>query len=78
VDELFKVIQSLIGQGKSLIFISKAMGCSPFADRIMVLRNGRLVGAPPLRADRARWRRCGRPGGDPDLEKRKFNRVKLS
>ena len=45
VDELFKVLESLINQGKSLIFISHKLNeVLSIADRIMVLRNGRLVG----------------------------------
>lgn len=46
VEELFKVIESLIAQGKSLIFISHKLNeVLSIADRIMVLRNGRLVGS---------------------------------
>jgi general nucleoside transport system ATP-binding protein len=46
VDELFKVIESLIAQGKSLIFISHKLNeVLTISDRIMVLRNGRLVGS---------------------------------
>jgi simple sugar transport system ATP-binding protein len=43
--ELFKVIRSLIAQGKSVIFIShKLKEVLDIADRIMVLRNGKAVG----------------------------------
>jgi len=45
VDELFKVIESLIAEGKSLIFISHKLNeVLSIADQIMVLRNGRVVG----------------------------------
>jgi ABC-type uncharacterized transport system ATPase subunit len=45
VDDLFKVLHSLIEQGKSLIFISHKLNeVLSIADRIMVLRNGKLVG----------------------------------
>lgn len=46
VEELFKVFQSLIDQGKSLIFITHKLNeVLEVADRIMVLRNGKAVGA---------------------------------
>lgn len=46
VEELFKVIDSLIAEGKSLIFISHKLNeVLSIADRIMVLRNGRMVGS---------------------------------
>ncbi len=45
VDELFKIIRSLVEKGKSLIFIShKLHEVLTIADRITVLRNGRVVG----------------------------------
>lgn len=45
VVELFKVIRSLVDQGKSLIFIThKLKEVLSIADRIMVLRDGRMVG----------------------------------
>jgi general nucleoside transport system ATP-binding protein len=45
VDDLFKVIQSLVDQGKSVIFIThKLKEVISIADRITVLRNGRVVG----------------------------------
>jgi ABC-type uncharacterized transport system ATPase subunit len=45
VNDLFKVLHSLIEQGKSLIFISHKLNeVLSIADRIMVLRNGKLVG----------------------------------
>ncbi|MBN1178540.1 MAG: ABC transporter ATP-binding protein, partial [Anaerolineae bacterium] len=45
VDELFKIIRSLINQGKSLIFIThKLKEVMAIADKIAVLRNGRVVG----------------------------------
>ena len=44
--ELFKVIRSLTAQGKSVIFIShKLKEALDIADRIMVLRNGTVVGS---------------------------------
>lgn len=45
VEELFKVIRSLTSQGKSVIFIThKLKEVMAIADRITVLRNGRVVG----------------------------------
>lgn len=45
VEELFKVIRSLIDQGKSLIFITHKLNeVLEIADKILVLRNGKLVG----------------------------------
>ncbi|RLC68148.1 MAG: heme ABC transporter ATP-binding protein [Chloroflexi bacterium] len=45
VEELFKVIHSLVDQGKSVIFIThKLKEVLAIADRITVLRNGRVVG----------------------------------
>ncbi|HHN93979.1 MAG TPA: ATP-binding cassette domain-containing protein, partial [Anaerolineae bacterium] len=45
VDDLFKVIRSLVDGGKSVIFIThKLKEVMEIADRITVLRNGRVVG----------------------------------
>jgi ABC-type uncharacterized transport system ATPase subunit len=45
VEDLFKVLRSLSAQGKSLIFIThKLKEVMALADRITVLRNGRVVG----------------------------------
>jgi len=45
VDDLFVVIRSLVEQGKSLIFITHKLNeVMSIADRIMVLRNGKMVG----------------------------------
>ncbi|MBL8055846.1 MAG: ABC transporter ATP-binding protein [Anaerolineales bacterium] len=45
VDDLFKVIKSLVAQGKSLIFIThKLREVLAVADRITVLRLGKVVG----------------------------------
>jgi len=45
VEELFKVVRSLVAQGKSVIFIThKLKEVMSIADRITVLRNGRVVG----------------------------------
>lgn len=45
-DELFKVIRSLVAQGKSVIFIShKLKEVLAIADRIVVLRGGRAAGS---------------------------------
>ena len=45
VEELFKVIRSLVAQGKSVVFIThKLKEVMAIADRITVLRNGRVVG----------------------------------
>ncbi len=44
-EEFFKVVHSLVDQGKSVIFIShKLKEVLEISDRITVLRNGRLVG----------------------------------
>ncbi len=46
VDELFKVIHTLVDQGKSLIFITHKLNeVLDIADRIMVLRHGKIVGS---------------------------------
>lgn len=45
VEDLFKVLRSLSSQGKSIIFIThKLKEVMALADRITVLRNGRVVG----------------------------------
>jgi simple sugar transport system ATP-binding protein len=45
VEELFKVFKSLVEQGKSLIFITHKLNeVLAIADRILVLRNGRVAG----------------------------------
>ncbi len=45
VEELFKILRSLASQGKSIIFIThKLKEVMAIADRITVLRNGRVVG----------------------------------
>lgn len=45
VEDLFKVLRSLSDQGKSIIFIThKLKEVMALADRITVLRNGRVVG----------------------------------
>jgi simple sugar transport system ATP-binding protein len=55
VDEFFGVVRSLIGQGKSIIFIThKLREVLAVADRITVLRNGHVVGtADPESATQA-------------------------
>jgi general nucleoside transport system ATP-binding protein len=46
VDEFFDVVRSLTGQGKSIIFIThKLREVLAVADRITVLRNGKVVGS---------------------------------
>lgn len=46
VQEFFKIIRSLVDQGKSVIFIThKLKEVLAIADRIMVLRGGRVVGS---------------------------------
>ena len=46
VDELFNVIRSLVDQGKSLIFITHKLNeVLEIADRISVLRRGKVVGS---------------------------------
>jgi simple sugar transport system ATP-binding protein len=45
VEELFKILRALSSQGKSIIFIThKLKEVMAIADRITVLRNGRVVG----------------------------------
>ena len=45
VDDFFVVVRSLVAQGKSIIFIThKLREVLAVADRIVVLRNGRVVG----------------------------------
>jgi ABC-type uncharacterized transport system ATPase subunit len=55
VEELFKVIRSLVDQGKSLIFITHKLNeVLEIADRIMVLRDGAVAGSTtPAEATRA-------------------------
>jgi len=55
VEELFKIIRSLVDQGKSLIFITHKLNeVLEIADRIAVLRQGRIVGsAVPAEATEA-------------------------
>ncbi len=46
VEELFKVIRSLVEKGKSVIFITHKLDeVLELADRIVVLRNGKVVGS---------------------------------
>jgi simple sugar transport system ATP-binding protein len=56
VDDLFKIMRSLVEQGKSIIFIThKLREVMEVADRITVIRDGRVVGTTtPAKADRAR------------------------
>jgi simple sugar transport system ATP-binding protein len=45
VGELFTIMRSLVNQGKSIIFITHKLGeVLEFADRITVIRNGKVVG----------------------------------
>lgn len=45
-DELFKIMQSLVDQGKSIIFIThKLREVLEFADKITVIRRGKVVGS---------------------------------
>ncbi|OGT27864.1 MAG: heme ABC transporter ATP-binding protein [Gammaproteobacteria bacterium RBG_16_66_13] len=55
-DELFKIMRSLASQGKSIIFIThKLREVMDVADRITVIRQGRVVGTTtPKQADRAK------------------------
>jgi simple sugar transport system ATP-binding protein len=55
-DELFKVMRSLVGAGKSIIFIThKLREVLEVADRITVLRRGAVVGTTtPAKASRAK------------------------
>jgi len=54
-DELFKIMRSLVAQGKSIIFIThKLREVLDVADRIMVIRRGAMVGeTTPEQADRS-------------------------
>lgn len=55
VEELFKVFRTLVEQGKSLIFITHKLNeVLSIADRIVVLRNGRVAGTTtPQQATKA-------------------------
>ncbi len=55
VDDLFAIIRSLADQGKSVIFITHKLNeVMDIADRITVLRNGRVVGTTtPEESDQA-------------------------
>ena len=55
-DELFKIMRSLVSQGKSIIFIThKLREVMEVADRITVIRQGRVVGTTtPEQADKAK------------------------
>ncbi|NMA12060.1 MAG: ABC transporter ATP-binding protein [Chloroflexi bacterium] len=52
-DDLFKIMRSLVEQGKSIIFIThKLREVLEYADRIMVIQRGRVVGETiPAEAD---------------------------
>ncbi|MCJ7626072.1 MAG: ABC transporter ATP-binding protein [Anaerolineaceae bacterium] len=54
VDEFFRIMRTLVEQGKSIIFIThKLREVLDFADRIMVIRNGKVAGETiPSEADR--------------------------
>ncbi|MCS7249013.1 MAG: ABC transporter ATP-binding protein [Anaerolineales bacterium] len=56
VDELFKIMKSLVAGGKSIIFIThKLREVLEFSDRITVIRNGRVVGTTtPQEADQSK------------------------
>jgi simple sugar transport system ATP-binding protein len=53
-DELFKIMRSLVEQGKSIIFIThKLREVMDIADRVMVIRRGAMVGeTTPAQADK--------------------------
>jgi len=55
VEDLFAIIRSLVDQGKSVIFITHKLNeVMSIADRITVLRNGRVVGTTtPDQSDQA-------------------------
>ena len=57
VDELFKIMQKLVEQGKSIIFIThKLREVMEFADRITVIRGGKVVGTTtPVETDQFNW-----------------------
>jgi general nucleoside transport system ATP-binding protein len=59
VDELFKIMQSLVDQGKSIIFIThKLREVLKIADRITVIRRGKVIGeTTPQEADQTSWLR---------------------
>jgi simple sugar transport system ATP-binding protein len=54
VDEFFTIMRTLVEQGKSIIFIThKLREVLDFADRIMVIRHGKVAGeTTPAEADR--------------------------
>ena len=48
-EELFEIMHSLVSQGKSIIFITHKLDeVMSFADRVMVLRAGRVVATLPI------------------------------
>ena len=48
VDQLFRIVRLLAGQGRGIVFIShKLEEVDPISDRITVLRAGRVVGTLP-------------------------------
>ncbi|MFW6115833.1 MAG: ABC transporter ATP-binding protein, partial [Chloroflexota bacterium] len=55
VEDLFEIVQSLVDRGKSVIFITHKLNeVMAIADRITVLRNGRVVGTTsPEETDQA-------------------------
>jgi simple sugar transport system ATP-binding protein len=56
IDELFKTLRNMIGQGKSIIFISHKLNeIQALADRVTVLRRGKVTaaGVPTAGASRA-------------------------
>ncbi len=56
VDELFKIMKSLVASGKSIIFIThKLREVLDFSDRITVIRNGKVVGTTtPQESDQSK------------------------
>jgi simple sugar transport system ATP-binding protein len=46
VEELFKIMHTMIDQGKSIIFITHKLGeVIEIADKITVIRGGKVVGS---------------------------------
>ena len=72
VEELFKIMHTLIDQGKSIIFITHKLGeVMEIADRITVIRGGKVVGSTtPKESDLERpCQHDGWSGSKPDRRK---------
>jgi ABC-type multidrug transport system ATPase subunit len=65
VKDLFGVLHGMVAEGKSIVFISHKLGeVMQIADRITVLRKGRVTAAGPKPADTRPSRRRPAPQSD--------------